>query len=282
MRLNQRKASPVPKATGSWRAITIAGHRCQLYEPAHPSEHRQAVLYLHELGEDTFQDRAAFLEQFDLHGFRVMAPKTGPAWWSSRVCPEFDAAQSAESYLRNHIMPWLARHWACEPGQIGLLGPGMGGQGALRMAYKHPDTFPVVAAIGPSIDYQIRIEEGDQILARMYRDAEDARQDTATLHIHPLHWPRHQWFCSDPTDFRWYDSVDRLRMKLFSLGVPFECDLHTGGPNPSPKETLAGASHAKTDCTSPWDYYERMAAPAIGFLAAALEQERLRVKTPKR
>ena len=61
----------------------------------------------------------------------------------------------------------------------------------------------------------------------MYRDAEQARQDTATLHIHPLNWPRHQWFCCDPADYRWHDSADRLRMKLYSLGVPYECDLET-------------------------------------------------------
>ena len=61
----------------------------------------------------------------------------------------------------------------------------------------------------------------------MYRDAEDARQDSALLHIHPLNWPRNQFFCCDPTDYRWHDSADRLRMKLWSLGVPFECDLDT-------------------------------------------------------
>ena len=93
----------------------------------------------------------------------------------------------------------------------------------------------------------------------MYRDAEDARQDTATLHIHPLNWPRNQFFCCDPTDYRWHESVDRLRMKLWSLGVPFECDL----------ETIAGG-HS-------FEYASHMAPRAIGFLAERLERERLRV-----
>jgi S-formylglutathione hydrolase len=143
------------------------------------------------------------------------------------------------------------------------------------MAYKHPNTFPVVAAIGPAIDYQMRIEEGDHILTHMYRDVEDARQDTATLHIHPLNWPRQQWFCGDPTDQRWFDSVDRLRMKLYSLGIPFDCDLQTR----SPESQADHAIHPEARCiTPPWGYYQRMAAPAIGFLAAALEKERLRVE----
>ncbi len=136
----------------------------------------------------------------------------------------------------------------------------MGGQGALRFAFKHPNVFPAVAAVSPAIDYQIRLEEGDEILWTMYGgDAERARQDTATLHVHPLNWPRHTWFCCDPADARWYESAERLQMKLSSLGIPHEYDLET-----------SGGGHG-------WEYYNRMAGPAIAFLVNALERERLRV-----
>ena len=118
----------------------------------------------------------------------------------------------------------------------------------------------MVAAISPAIDYHVKLQEGvDETLSLMYRDPEEARQDTAILHIHPLNWPRHQFFCCDPADHRWWDSADRLRMKLASLGVPFECDL----------ETSAGG-HG-------FGYYNCMAERAIGFLAERLEQERLRL-----
>ncbi len=266
----------MPEATGNWSEVIVAGHRCLCYEPPELSKNLQTVLYLHDLAENESLKQASFQCQFDRHGLRLLAPNTGPAWWSNRVCPEFDAHQTAETYLLDQVLPWLSRHWGCEPGQLALLGIGMGGQGALRMAYKHPNRFPVVAAIRPAIDFQIRMEEGDPILARMYRDVEDARQDTATLHIHPLNWPRQQWFCCDPADLRWYDSVDRLRMKLYSLGIPFESDLQTGGA-----ETSANRMHhpetAPEATTDQWDYIERMATPAIDFLVAALERERLRV-----
>ena len=118
----------------------------------------------------------------------------------------------------------------------------------------------IIGVISPAVDFQKRIdEEIDPGLAMMYRDSEDARQDSALLHIHPLNWPRHQFFCCDPTDRRWHDSSERLRMKLWSLGVPFECDL----------ETAAGG-HS-------FQYASHMAERVVDFIAKSLEQERLRV-----
>ena len=244
---------------GNWTSVKVAGHRCDLLEPDQPSEHDYTVLYLHGLQAGQIGYHEPIVEQFQRHGLRVISPKADHSWWSDRISPRFDPNMSAEQYLLEHVMPFLKEHWNCETPQIALMGSSMGGQGALRLAYKYPDTFPVTAAIFPSIDFQIRIEEGDPVLSQMYRDAEEARQDTATLHIHPLNWPRHQWFCCDPTDYRWHTSADRLHMKLYSLGVPHECDL----------ETSAGG-HT-------WEYFGNMAEAAVGFVFERLEQERRRV-----
>ena len=76
---------------------------------------------------------------------------------------------------------------------------------------------------------------------------------------HPHNLPRHQCFCCNPQDYRWHDSGERLRMKLYSLGVMHQCDL----------DTEAGETQR--------EYIEAMATPAMEFLAERLEQERLRV-----
>jgi S-formylglutathione hydrolase FrmB len=244
----------------NWSEITIAGHVCHIYEPSRPSPHGFTVMYLHGLHMTRLADCPAFETLFDEHGLRCIAPVTQRSWWTDRICGEFDAHVSAERHVLDRVLPWLAEHWNVRPPQIALLGTSMGGQGALRLAYKHPNLFPVVAAIAPAIDYQWRMEqEGDATLEQMYDDPEQARQDTATLHIHPLNWPRHQWFCCDPADYRWHESADKLRMKLYSLGVPYEADLET-----------TGGGHS-------WAYYERMAEPATSFIAERLERERLRV-----
>jgi len=217
------------------------------------------VIYLHGVHQNRLSDKREFTEAFDRHMLRVICPRTERSWWTDRICEEFDPHVTAERYVREPVVAWMAEQWGVRPPQIGLLGTSMGGQGGLRMAFKYPSTFPVVAAISPAIDYHLRMDEGDETLPLMYADREAARQDTATLHVHPLNWPRHLWFCCDPVDRRWHESADRLRMKLSALGIPFAFDLET-----------SGGGHG-------FEYYGRMAAKAVEFLAVELEAERRRV-----
>jgi S-formylglutathione hydrolase FrmB len=206
-------------------------------------------------------DQEPFTAALERHGLVAVGPRTRRSWWTDRICAEFDPEISAERFVLKRVIPWIESEFATSPPQIGLLGTSMGGQGALRLAYKYPDRFPVVAAISPAIDFHRRLlepEEGDPLL-EMYDDPESARQDTAILYIHPLNWPRHQFFCCDPNDHRWHDSADRLRMKLSSLGVPFQCDLET---------SVGGHGFA---------YYNAMADRAIDFLVNGLASQRLRV-----
>jgi pimeloyl-ACP methyl ester carboxylesterase len=244
---------------GTWSVVELAGHPCDVFEPAVLNEQRFVVLYLHGVHLARLADHPAFAEEFARRGLPVVSPHTKRSWWTDRICPEFDPRLSAERHLLDNVLPWVKARWGAEPPQIGLLGTSMGGQGALRLAFKHAAKFPVVAALAPAIDYQLRWHEGDETLPTMYSDPEEIRQDTATLHVHPLHWPRHTFFCCDPADERWHESADRLRMKLNALGIPHEADL-----------TTSGGGHG-------WTYYDRMAGRAIGFLADRLERERLRV-----
>lgn len=245
--------------TGNWQVVEVGGHACEVFEPAAASEHAYVVLYLHGVHLGKLRDYPIFTQLLDKHGLRAICPMTERSWWTDRICAEFDPEISAQEYLHGRVLPYIAERWAARPPRIALLGTSMGGQGALRQAFKFPEVFPVVAAISPAIDYHLRLEQGDETLGQMYGDSEEARQDTAILHVHPLNWPRHQWFCCDPTDATWFDSADRLHMKLSSLGVPHECDLET-----------TGGGHG-------FEYYQRMAPAAIGFIVERLEQERLRL-----
>lgn len=244
---------------GSWSEIDLAGHPADVFEPDRPGPRDLVVLYLHGVHLQRLVDNATFSGLFARHGLRVVSPHAGPSWWVDRICPEFDAARTPERHIVEHVLPWIAERWGVKPPRIALLGTSMGGQGSLRLAFRYPRLFPVVAAIAPAIDFHKRIDDGDPVLSRMYADTEAARQDTATLHVHALNWPRNIWFCCDPIDYRWHDSADKLRMKLFSLGIPHEHDL----------ETSAGG-HG-------FEYYNHMAPAAVQFILGRLTAEERRV-----
>jgi S-formylglutathione hydrolase len=138
-------------------------------------------------------------------------------------------------------------------GAVGLLGVSMGGQGALRLAFKHPELFPVVAAVAPAIEYHELYGQGHP-LDEMYDSKEQCRQDTAPMHVHPARHPPHVFFCADPED-PWSRGGDRLHEKLSALGVAHEADL-----------TTRAGGHS-------WAYFDHMAGRAVRFVHAGLGQE---------
>src|SRR5262245_41596291 len=147
-------------AAGKWDQLELAGHTCRLYVPPTPNQHNYVVIYLHCSEAVSLRGYLPFVEQFDRFGLRVIEPVTGRRWWTDRIWPEFDAAISTEAYVIKHVLPLVADRWNARPPQLALLGISMGGQGALRLAYKQPNIFPTVAAISPAVDFQKRIDEG--------------------------------------------------------------------------------------------------------------------------
>jgi pimeloyl-ACP methyl ester carboxylesterase len=241
---------------GTWAAREVAGKRVDVYQP--PGGARFAVLYLHSGGLETLEGKAAFTRGFDELRLACACPHGGLSWWADRVCPEFDAALTPERWLLDHVMPWLGSGLGFAPPSVGLLGVSMGGQAALRLAFKHPTTFPVVAAIAASIEFHNWYGLG-YALDVMYDSKEQARQDTALLHVHPTRYPPHVWFRVDPADREWWRGNDRLHEKLAALGVPHHCDL-----------TTPAGGHS-------WAYFEAVAGDALRFLDAGLSEMKRRL-----
>jgi len=250
----------------AWSTIDVGGHACECFDPpgAAPG---MAMIYLHGVRERRLQDAAGLREAVESAGLRALAPRCGRSWWLDRVVGDFDAAVTPERHVLGPVLAEVERRFGVRPPHVALVGTSMGGQGALRLAYRHPRTFPVAAAIAPAIDFHraLRdlhsIPDGDLFanLYTIYGDVERARQDTAILHVHPLDWPRHQWFASDPEDWQWHDGAARLHEKLVALGIPHTAllDLRAGGHGPA--------------------FYDRVAPQAIRFVLDALEAESRRV-----
>lgn len=243
---------------GTWHAHDIAGKRADVYELPGGVPPRFAVLYLHSGGLETLVGQTAFTRLFDESRLACVCPHGQMSWWTDRRCAEFDATLTPERWLLDHVLPFFQTTWGFAPPSIGLLGISMGGQGALRLAFKHPKTFPVVAAISASIEFQNWYGLGYS-LDHMYDSKEQARQDTALLHIHPSHYPPHIWFRVDPADREWWRGNDRLHEKLAALGVPHTCDL-----------TTRAGGHS-------WDYFNAVAGDAVRFLDVRLSELKRRL-----
>jgi Putative esterase len=231
-----------------WQRIEIAERPADLLEPNPSTADAGVVIFLHDFDAQTLRASGAFTAEVARRGLRVVCPIADRSWWTTVPCPDFDAALSPLEFVRNQVVRSIKDRWQVQPPAIGLLGIGMGGQGVLQLAYRWPREFPIVGAIAPAVDFQNWYGYG-LTLDAMFASKEAARQETATLHVHPLNWPKRQFFCCDPADEYWFEGSDRLAMKLSSMGIPFERDL-----------TTSAGGHD-------WRYFEKMAPVALDFIA---------------
>jgi len=239
-----------------WSRTAIAGKPADAFDPP-GGPPRFALVYLHSVGCESLAANAAWTAELARHRVACCAPAGMRSWWADRVCPEFDPELAAEKHLLENVLPWVAARW--QPlKSVAVAGISMGGQGALRLGFKYPERFPVVAGIASAIEYDRRYGQGTP-LDDMYRSREACRQDTAGLHIQASKYPPHVWFACDPADDEWHRGNDRLHEKLLALGVPHEADLDT---------ELGGHS---------WAYFDAMAPRLFAWLTNAMGKQSRRL-----
>jgi S-formylglutathione hydrolase FrmB len=237
-----------------WTAIEIDGHRVELFGPARP---RFAMLFLHPFGGEMPSANDAYTAAFREANLAVAAPIGGTSWWADRRCPDFSPTVTAERFLLDTVEPWMRQTWQLPERSIAIAGISMGGQGAIRLAFKHPARFPVAASVAGAFDYHEWHGRGTTIDA-MYRSREACRQDTAVLQVNPVKSPPHLWLACDPDD-EWYRGNDRLHEKLAAIGIAHTTHFET---------RLGGHG---------WPYFDAMAKPMLQFCVASLETESRRL-----
>ena len=208
----------LPSSAAMWTSLDVSGRRVDLFEPAGDCP-TAAIIVLHDENGQTLADDGSAAGFFQKLRLACLCPHGGKSWWSNRICESFDPAQSAEQWLINSVAP-LVEQWSLPPKALALAGIGMGGQGALRLAFKHPERFPIVVSVDAAIDHFERFDE-TPALQEMYPSREHCRQDSAILHIHPARQPAHIWFSAGPAS-RCFRGNDRLHEKLTALGVPHQ------------------------------------------------------------
>lgn len=236
-----------------WHTKSLDGRRVDIFVPQLETPPRDAVLFLHGHGQVLLNENLIFSRLFQQHGLVAICPDGGRSWWLDVVCREFDPEQTPQHWLVNSVVPFIEQNYSIATPRVALLGVSMGGQGALQLAFRYASRFPVVAAIAPAVDFYQLYGSGIP-LDSMFPDKEAARQASVVLNLHPLAWPRYQFFCCDPADTEWFDGAARLGMKLSSSGILHERDLET-----------SGGGHS-------WDYMNRMAEKSLKHIADSLRK----------
>jgi S-formylglutathione hydrolase len=238
-----------------WQTESIAGRSADVFTPA--DRPRFVVVFLADLDGVTFKDQSAWTALLSSNQMACVCTAGAEGWYASRLCPTFDAAKSAESYLLDDVLPWTKQRFAIPAAAIALVGVGVGGQGALRLGFKHPSRFRTVVSLAGAIDHYELYGSGTG-LDVMYPTREHCRQDGVMLHVHPSNWPPNVWFACDP-DSPWLRGNDRLHEKLMALGVPHTFDFST------------------RVCGHSWTYYDALAPTLMRFVVEGLEKEARRL-----
>lgn len=237
-----------------WTTLDIGGKPADLFAPATGGPPRQAVLFLHDLDGQTLARSAVWTRLLESNQLGCICPQGKQSWWSSKLAADFDPVRSAEAYLLQDVVLFMQQQWHLPDRAVGLCGLGMGGQGALRLAFKQPRKFPVVAGLASALDCYELYGRGTP-LDELYDSKEQCRQDTALLHLHPVHYPPHIFYAVSPDERLWYRGNDRLHEKMGALGVPHTFD----------GSTRAGGTA--------WQYGEHMAERTLAFLKNGLLEE---------
>lgn len=191
-----------------WTEVNIGGKVVDWFAPERPIG---ALLCLHDRDGRTLPN----YHPSPASRFAIACPRGGEGWWTDRIWPGFDEKMSVERWLLSVLVPELKLRWPDVP--LAIAGVGMGGLGALRIAFKHPEVFPIITALDAAVDCHDLYHEGTP-LDEIYSSREHCRQDSPVLHISPVQQPRHICFAWNRNG-RWERGNDRLHEKLTALGI---------------------------------------------------------------
>jgi S-formylglutathione hydrolase len=237
-----------------WTRVEIAGHPADLFSPESP---RFVLVFLSDLDGVTPRDNPAWTSLLAANRLACVCPAGAEAWWLDRVWPRSDPAKSAEQYVLDDVIPAAAARWGLSPSAVAVAGVGAGGQGALRLGFRHPGRVRVVAGLESYLDFHEAYGRGTA-LDDLYPSREHCRQATAVLQIDGHRWPPYVWFACDPGS-PWLRGNDRLHEKLSAMGVPHAVDF-----------TSRACGHS-------WAYYDSLAPALVRFAVEGLEKEARRL-----
>ncbi|HSQ57279.1 MAG TPA: alpha/beta hydrolase-fold protein, partial [Gemmata sp.] len=135
-----------------WQRILIGGIPAEVLDPG-AGALRHALLWLHDEPAEPVATNSRLTRELLARRLRCVAPLATDSWWLDRVSPQFHPEISAEQHLLDTVIPWMESDAGFGCQGFAVAGIGIGGQGALRLGFRHPDRVPVVASIAGALDF---------------------------------------------------------------------------------------------------------------------------------
>ncbi len=228
-------------------------HFCVLLPPGYraDSKTRYPVLYfLHGLGENeqTLFETGGWNLIEDLHQqhkigeFFIVAPEGDRSFFVNSA----DGKVRYEDFFLREFMPYVERKYSVRPGRQGraITGVSMGGYGALRMAFAHPELFSSASAESAAL-----ITDSPQTLDTAMRSGSQLGRVLGSVFGRPInvpHWRDNSPFvlaklnaaglrklaiyfnCGEDDDFGFEKGAEALHQQLQAEGIRHEYHLYPG------------------------------------------------------
>jgi S-formylglutathione hydrolase FrmB len=257
------------------------------------------VLYLlHGLGGDDrdwqrYADIGGTLDRLigdaEIRPLLVVMPAAGDSWYVDSAA--VGGPGDIETAITRDLVAAIEARWPVrrDAGGRAVAGLSMGGYGALRLAYAHPDLFAAAASLSGAIWQNVPTDELDLPLAqiRLLQDSAYFHfidEDTVTIGIDlPPAGPHFGGAFGDPFDARLFNrlNVFTLMVGLIDRGVPLPATFVTVGDDDSHKvwrgaiailETMRAEGQdvemRMTDGDHAWSVWKVSIVDALRFLDA--------------
>ncbi len=226
---------------------------CVLLPPSYDTEktRRYPVLYfLHGLGdnEQMFFHSAGWnlvqdlWERHQLGEFLIVTPAGGSSFYINSLGGDF----RYEDFFLREFLPMVEKRYRVRTGRTfrAMGGISMGGYGALRMAFRHPDLFgsvsahsamlierlPAISASNSQASGRLRVF-GDVFGAPVDRGFWEANNPLALVRTTDLGRLKIYFDCGSEDDYGFYVGAQALHDQLASRRVNHEFHLYPGGHN---------------------------------------------------
>lgn len=212
-----------------------------------------ALYFLHGLGENEQALIASggwgliedLFEQHQLGDFIMVAPEGGSSFFINSV----GSRERYSDFFLSEFLPYIENHYRVldDRRARGITGLSMGGYGALRFAFAHPEIFASVSAQSPALITEAPAQIDDEI-----RDHGPLAKMLGVVFGNPIdvaHWKENNPFdlarrkqvqlkteaiyinCGSQDELGFAQGAMKLHQELTAEGIPHQFHLYPGGHN---------------------------------------------------